>query len=188
MTYLEWKGKVSVFPRFDNQDIRIRTVCYSRLKTSFALGSLIFIMICNLAVYITDLALADEAVSIINYETFQCLTITRPLHFLYRLKPIRRTNILQSWPSVPTYCCYTYDPMRLSPRRLNLYQQAIINRLPNAMIQYPLPAQHFHYQSHYWTPSWTSCIDFTLKNYFPNIYLKHGFPARGPRWGRRPHL
>jgi len=67
-----------------------------------------FIMICNLAVHITDLSLIDEAASIVNYETFQCFSIILSLHLPYNLQLIRCTNILQSRPSVPTYCSYTW--------------------------------------------------------------------------------
>jgi len=92
-------------------------------------------MICNLAVYITDLSLV-EAVSIVNYETFQCLSIIRPLHFLYSLQLIRCMNILQSSSSVPTYCSYTCDQLRLSPWRMHLHQRTIINFSPDTAIKY----------------------------------------------------
>lgn len=146
-------------------------------------------MICNLAVHITDLSLVDEAVSIVNYETFQCFSIIRLLQFLYSHQLIRCTNILQSRPSVPTYCSYTCEQMRLSPWRMHLHQRAIINRSPDTTTQYqilcstlplpkPLPNTILS-QLH---------LPLSLKSYLPNIQLRYEFPTSGPRYCARPHL
>jgi hypothetical protein len=124
-------------------------------------------MICNLAVYITDLSLVDEAVSIVNYETFQCFSIIHPLHFLYSLQLIRCTNNLQS----------------------RLHQRAIINLRPDTTTKYqnlcstlplpkPLPNTILS-QLH---------LPLSLKSYLPNIQLRHESPTSDPRYCSRPHL
>jgi hypothetical protein len=146
-------------------------------------------MICNLAVYITDLSLVDEAVSIVNYETFQSLSIIRPLHFLYSLQLIRCTNILQSRSSLPTYCSYTCDQTRLSPWRMHLHQRAIINFSPDTAIKYqtlcsalPLPkplSNTILSQLH---------LPLSPKSYLPNIQLRQESPTSGPPYCARPYL
>jgi len=168
--------------------IKKRGVCYSRLNN--------FICITKFNIHY------DMQSSSIHHRSFfgwwssiHCtlwnisMSMIRPLHFLYSLQLIRCTNILQSRSSVPTYCSYTCDQMRLSPWRMHLHQRAIVNFSPDTAIKYqtlcstlplpkPLPITIF---SHLHLP-------LSLKSHLPSIHLRHESPTSGPRYCARPYL
>lgn len=121
--------------------------------------NLILIMICYLAVCITYISLA---VAIINYQTFQCLSVIRPLHFLYRLQLITCTNLEQPRPS---------GVLHIWPHEVIVIMTALsvpisvckpgskwYNKIPKPLLDTVLRQLH---------------LPLILNNYFPNISLKH---------------